>query len=298
MRVSSPRYDLRSLFRAVGSFAGGDPASTTLERTEAAAEVSLIDAGCSEVTAEPVEVRGWVDGVQSRVVLRYFAHRPVSLAYVAAGAVDSAGALVHIDETLTLICAETDLDDVAELAATVGENPLPVRVVASTDPLEAQLLSAAVVDEMRNVAESDVVRHLCTAGVTPLVVDGDLRARRLEAKMIGVAKTHRTRYLSDESVLWGLPVGWRSPRFTIDAGGNRPRTSAYLRLHDASARAWDFGLVRVECWDPDLIDAACAAVFANRQPPGVTDSRWDRHLGPVAWCEQALRDHRPPEMRR
>ena len=295
--MSSPGYNLRNLFRAVGSFAGGDPASTTLERTEASAEVSLLDAGCAQVTAEPVEVRGWVDGVQSRVVLRYFAHRPVSLCYVAAGAVDSAGQLVHIDETLTLICSEADLDSVAELAATVGENPLPVTMVSSTDPLETQVLSAAVVDDMRNSAESEVVRHLCDTGVTPLVVDGDLRARRAVSDMIGVAKTHRTRYLPDESVLWGLPAGWRSPRFTIDAGGNRPRTSAYLRLHDAAARAWDFGLVRVECWDPDLVDAACATVLANRQPPGVSDSRWDRHLGPVAWCEQALRDHRPPEMR-
>jgi hypothetical protein len=162
--------------------------------------------------------------------------------------------------------------------------------------LETQNASAATVDDMRNAAEARVVEGLCADGVTPVVVDGDLRARKLVDDMIGVAKTHRTRYLPDERVLWGLPEGWRSPRFTIDAGGNRPRTSAYLRLHDASARSWDFGLVRVECWNPDLVDAACAAVFAHRQPPGVNDRRWDRHIGPVAWCETALRDHRPPDL--
>jgi hypothetical protein len=58
---------------------------------------------------------------------------------------------------------------------------------------------------------------------------------------------------------------------------------------------WDFGLVRVEGWDADIVAQACAAIYRHRQPAGVSDDRWDRHLGPVAWCEIALRDRRPPE---
>jgi hypothetical protein len=128
------------------------------------------------------------------------------------------------------------------------------------------------------------------------VVDGSLVARPIRDRVVGVVKTTNRRYLPDESVLWGLPAGWRSPRFKIPEGSQNvgaPRYSCYLRLHDASRQAWNFGLIRLETFDLDLLEPLCALALEERQPAGSLDRRYDRHLAGVRAVEDLLRARRP-----
>lgn len=56
--------------------------------------------------------------------------------------------------------------------------------------------------------------------------------------------------------------------------GDETRFSAYVRLVAASpASPWELGLVRVETWDPALLEAAAAICLANAQDPTSADRR-------------------------
>ncbi len=87
-----------------------------------------------------------------------------------------------------------------------------------------------------------------------------------------------------------------SPRFLMPAGSQGvtvPRYSCYVRLHDASRMAWNFGLVRLEAFKPELLDPLCALALLERQPAGSHDRRFDRHLSGVRAVEDLLRARRP-----
>jgi hypothetical protein len=289
-------FDVAAVLAAAGTgWLSGPGHPSTAERTDAQADVELLDADSCEIGEPTFHIDAFVDGIQARMTLCHIDHREVALAYVAAGAGTSEGALAELSEKLFLIGAREDRDQIMEIAAAAGETALPVEFLTDIEPNLVANACAKRVETMREQAESAVIKKLLETSTSPFVIDGDLPARDRHPHLIGVAKTHRTRYLPDESSIWALPAGWRSPRFTIKARGEGLRVSTYLRLHSAAAEAWDFGLVRVEAFDADALDAACAAIYQHRQPAGVSDGRWDRHLGPVSWCEIALRDRRPPE---
>jgi hypothetical protein len=71
------------------------------------------------------------------------------------------------------------------------------------------------------------------------------------------------------------------------------RFSCYVRLHDATAHGWNFGLIRLEAFDPDRLMALGALALSERQGPRSGDGRWDRHLASVAITEKVLRSRRP-----
>lgn len=286
--------DLRGLFRAAGGVTGErvDPADIP-DRPEPSQPAELIDHGPARVDAAPLPVDAFLDGVQSALALRYRDHRPVHLLYAAAGGVDPSARPVAVAERLALVCG----DDDEEWARDVAPVGVEVVAVAGDDPAAVERACHQRHGTIRAELERRVAASLLDdAGARRLVVDGALRGWPVRDELTGVVKTTGRRYLADESPLFGLPPGWRSARFRIPAGADghdADRYSAYLRLVDAATRRWSYGLVRVEAYDPDLIDPLCATALAHRQRGDDDDPRGDRHLAVVRAVEEFLRSRRP-----
>ena len=285
-------HDLRALFQAVGSFTSERALiSSPYERPEPDEEVAMVDNERARIVAQPLGVIGFTDGIQSAMTVTYRDHRPVYLTYVAAGCVGPSGSMLASRERLDIVCSHLDSEWVESLGTTIPTILLPEE---RPDIIERAALGTMGADRER--MERDLMEELSMAQGGYIVVDGSIAHRQHDELIVGVVKTTRRRWLKDESVLWGLPEGWRSPIFSIGAGVHGApgiRYSCYLRLFDASKRGWDFGLIRLEAWKPELLEPLAALCMQERQHPRSGDSRGDRHLASVRVCEQVLRARRP-----
>ncbi len=281
--------DLAELLKRVAR-AGGVPTAGAVveppERTDASFDISVLD-NPTKVDAQALDVKGFVDGVQSSVTLHHCEHRPVVLQFTAAAAVGEGGSVAAISERLEIVHSVVDTEWALEVAD--GIHRVTVEPVAPHEVTVAQVqhLRAERVERERVVVQD-------AAGDGWLVLDGSLIGRPVQDGVVGVVKTTKRRYLPDESQLWSLQEGWRSSRFSIPAGieCGRERFSCYLRLFDSRSRAWDFGLIRLEAFDADVLDALAARCMSERQG-SAKDARWDRHLSGVRMVEDVLRARRP-----
>lgn len=281
--------DLAELLRRVAR-AGGVPSAGAVveppDRTDASSDITVLDDPAS-IEADALEVVGFVDGVQSSVTLRHCDHRPVVLQYTAAAAVGEGGSVAAISERLEIVHSIADTEWALEVADTIHR--VTVEPVAPHEVTVAQVqhLRAERVERERVVVEN-------AAGDGWLILDGSLIGRPVQEGVVGVVKTTKRRYLPDESQLWSLKEGWRSSRFLIPAGIEcaKNRYSCYVRLFDSRSRAWDFGLIRLEAFDAEVLDALAARCMAERQG-SAKDARWDRHLSGVRMVEDVLRARRP-----
>lgn len=284
-------YDLRPLLERFGGDLTAGVTTAPADRDEVSVEVVMRDETPSRVTAEPGAVAAYIDGIQAAVTLCWSHSRPVCLQYAGAGA-GLNGALLATREELRIACGVDDEEWVREAA---GE--IPVVVVAGDTPTEVMRSVADALGGLRERLERDLCSHMLESSDQGLIVcDGSVVGRPKDDRIVGVVKTTATRYLADESQLWSLGAGWRSARFTIPAGRDMPvaRHSAYVRLHDARRRGWDFGLIRVETFELDAIDAVCAMALSDIQDGSWNDNRWDRHLRSVRTVEDLMRSRRPP----
>lgn len=294
MTTPPDSHDLRSLLRSVGGLAGGGSGallSAPSERPDVSSDIEIIDTDPSEVVASPLDTLAFVDGIQNARVLSWRDHRPVYLTYVAAAAVGSRLTVHALDERIALVCSTEDEDWVRSLGGS-----LPVRLLAATGPSEVENAAFAFLGAAREEAERAITDELMAQpGTGALVLDGTLVGRPSDPRCVGVVKSTDRRYLTDEQVLWDLPVGWRSPRFIIPPGHGSgvTRYSCYLRLFPHANRPWNFALLRLEAFNPELLDLVAARCLAERQGPGAPDSRWERHLGGVRMVEEYLRSRRP-----
>lgn len=287
-------HDLRAFFRAVGHFSGARAlTSTPAERSEPAVPAELLDPAPVKVAASPLDVDAYVDGIQAALVVTHRSHRPVYLNYAAAGAIGGNARHVALAEDLWVTCSTADREWVDDLRSTV-----PAEDLDAEAPPEVERLAMESLAGQRARLERRVVSDLTGSGAGTIVLDGALTGRESDRRLLGVVKSTNRKYLADESCLFGLRSGWRSPRFIIPAGtagSGVGRYSCYLRLHDASRHQWNFALIRLECFeDPDLLDPLAARCLAERQPPTSGDARWDRHIHSVRATEDFLRARRPP----
>jgi hypothetical protein len=290
------RYDLRSFFPRVGGPRGGRALNTApIERPLADTPIELLDDARVRVTADPLPVAGFVDGIQGSLFIRHREHRPIYLNYTAAGAIGPGARLIGVKESLAIVCSTAD----REWVDAMNEERIPVRELAATLPPNMESDAIALLGQTREGLERALVDTLVESGDVPLILDGSLLARPNIRGLVGVVKTTRRQYLPDERVLWGMPAGWRSPRFKITARtpgasiGGVDRYSCYLRLFEARDAAWNYGLVRLEAFDPDLLEPLAARCLMERQGANSVDPRADRHLASVRACEDALRRRRP-----
>lgn len=284
-----PQYDLRSLFKAVGRVGGrvGDVAA--VERKESEEAVELIDSNPLQIDRDTLaDVAGFVDGIQAHMHLTHRERRPVAMYYVAAGALERGANAVALVERLKLQCGEADKDWLEGL----GSN-IPIELLGGDTPPEMEISAVQAVGKARDSAERAVIDDLLARGGKGLIaVDGSLLARPRADRLVGIVKTTRSRYLSDERVIWNLQHGWRSPRFTIGTG-NTLRYSCYVQLVEKGDGAWNLGLIRLESFDPNHLEPMAAVCLAEVQSGSSGDPRWDRHLGSVRAVEEFLRARRP-----
>lgn len=285
-------YDLRALFRSVGRYVPQRALlASVAARIEPEVPAELLDGSVSQITAVPLGVAAFVDGIQAAVLMTYQEHRPAFLIYTAAGAVAGNYKPVGLREELVVACAGADRAWAEGLGGGV-----PIEELGAVGPGEVESEALSLIAGKREAAERALTTELIEQEQVPVLVDGSLVGRKVDTGVVGVVKSMRHRYLADESCLLGLREGWRSPRFAIPAGvggAEAVRYSAYVRLFDATHNAWDFGLVRIEAFDPALLDALGALCLAERQGSRSGDGRWDRHIRGVRRCEEFLRARRP-----
>jgi hypothetical protein len=284
----STPYDLRSLFKAVGRVGGRGGENAAVERVDSQEEVVLLENSPLEVTAEPGKVCGFVDGIQSMLHLTHIKRRPVTMYYVAAGALGEGAVPRALVERLHLQCAKDDVEWVESL----GSN-IPIEVLAASTPPELELEAQKAVGVARDRAERQVVDELIASQETGFIaVDGSLLTRPRSNRLVGIVKTTKSRYLSDETVVWELRQGWRSPRFTIGTG-EKLRYSCYVQLVEKGEGAWNLGLIRLESFALENLEPMAARCLQETQTKSSNDPRWDRHLGSVRAVEEFLRARRP-----
>lgn len=281
-------YDLRTLFKAVGRVGGRGGENAAVERTDSAEAVELLEHHPLEVACPPAAVSGFVDGIQAQMHLTHIERRPVSLYYVAAGALGERAIPTALVERMRIQCTEADLDWVGGLGSGI-----PVEILRGATPPELENEAQQEVGRARDAAERSVIDKLIVGEHTGLiVVDGSLLTRPRNNRVVGVVKTTRSRYLTDESVVWELRKGWRSPRFTIGSGGTL-RYSCYVQLVEKQDGAWNLGLIRLESFVLDHLEPLAARCLEETQTRSSGDPRWDRHLGSVRAVEEFLRARRP-----
>ena len=126
------------------------------------------------------------------------------------------------------------------------------------------------------------------------MLDGPLGKRGQLARVLGMVKTHRSRYLPPElhALVAELGPAERTPVFRLTS--DWPRYSWYLRLPCRPGAPWS-GVVRVEC--PDLGAAGDAvelaelsqAVLPRYASAEHKDPRAPQNLYPIGGLERLLR---------
>jgi hypothetical protein len=126
-----------------------------------------------------------------------------------------------------------------------------------------------------------------------LVLDGPLSRRGQLARVLGMVKTHRARYLDPalHALVGELGPAERTPVFHL--GTDWPRCSWYLRLPCRPGAPWA-GVVRLECPDLPLEDVLELAELSQSVLPRYAsaehkDPRAPQNLYPIGGLERLLR---------
>jgi hypothetical protein len=141
--------------------------------------------------------------------------------------------------------------------------------------------------------EQEVALRALTGPDDLMVLDGPLGKRGQLARVLGMVKTHRSRYLPADlhALVAELGPAERTPVFRL--GSDWSRYSWYLRLPCRPGAPWS-GVVRVECPDLDLDDAVALAGLSQLVLPRYAsvehkDPRAPQNLYPIGGLERLLR---------
>src|SRR3954451_18314603 len=104
-------YDVYAVLRA--AWTGGGPSTSPGHRRV----VRTVDSSARDVRGvPPLSVVGFADGVQSELLLRHSQHRPISLVWVAAGAVTGDRTLLEFRQRMELVGSAADRELLDELS--------------------------------------------------------------------------------------------------------------------------------------------------------------------------------------
>lgn len=197
-----------------------------------------------------------------------------------------------IDETVYAAYGERFIV-VDSLADHDPELPLP------RHPSDIAARAMTAVQRTRERAEAELASRWVREKREPLLVDGGIASTPEVAQSafaIGVVKSHRTLYVTDEamSAVLGLREGERSTAVALESPKRWPVATWYLRLREPGNRGPFFGLVRVEVARDDSEDITSRAdlvsrwLLAERAPVALPDARWDVMVYGIRECEQYL----------
>jgi hypothetical protein len=288
----SENVDMRRLLSSVGSNSFERALLTPQgKRTKPDFPSVMMEKNSKEILGEPLLVSGFLDGIQASICLRYIEHRPVYLSYAAAGVITEEKNLNSVKESLELVMSSMEKDWYESIDYSMKQF-----FIEEEEPEEIELQAANRLSEQRNLLESNSIEENLNSREGYLVLDGGLVGKKIDQRLVGVVKTTRNKYLEDESQLRELPEGYMSPRFIIPAGSQgvqAARYATYVRLHDASKRHWNFGLIRLESFDPEVLEKLAMRCLLERQSSRSMDARFDRHITSIKSCEEKLRANRP-----
>ncbi|MCW2850604.1 MAG: hypothetical protein JWM84_268 [Nocardioides sp.] len=147
---------------------------------------------------------GFLDGVQSRVLLGRNDHRDLTLIWVGAGTVKGHTLLAH-EPRLAVLCSRLDQEEARAKAPQV-----PVVLVPEATPWGVAAACAEYIDQARRHVESLAVNKAPTEAGKVIVVDGSLPRDSARTDLVGVCKSVETDWLHDPDLL-PPDAGWRSP---------------------------------------------------------------------------------------
>lgn len=288
----SENVDVRKLLSSVGSSSFERALLTPQgKRTKPDFPSVMLEKKSKEISGDPLMVSGFLDGIQASLCLRYIEHRPVYLSYAAAGVITEEKDLNSVKESLELVMSSKEKAWYNSIDYSMKQF-----FIEEEEPEEIELKAANRLSEQRNLLESSSIEENLNAREGFLVLDGGLVGKKIDPRLVGVVKTTRNKYLEDESILRDLPEGYMSPRFMIPEGSQgvlAARYATYVRLHDASKRHWNFGLIRLESFDPEVLEMLAMRCLLERQSSRSMDARFDRHITSIKSCEEKLRANRP-----
>jgi hypothetical protein len=126
-RVRGLGYNLHAVYRA--SWTGGGASTSTGHRRV----VRTVDRSTRDISrVPPLPVIGFADGVQTKFLLRHEEHRPISLVWVAAGAVDGGMNLIEFRQRLELVASGAEQALLTMLSGLGGG--LPFHLVEELTP--------------------------------------------------------------------------------------------------------------------------------------------------------------------
>lgn len=262
------------------------------ERLPLGSEIEIVDDSPKIINEDHSLISGFIDGIQGIKILGFRDLRPYALSYASAGCTDDVANLLIFAENISLKCTELD----REWAESLPGN-IPVRAVDSQDVwnIGPKLVEDLASDRVK-LEHSVAAKALTSINGGLLIVDGSLVGHPYDERMVGVVKTMHQQYLPDESFLESLKENYRSLIFKIPAGfkgSTRDRYSCYLKMFPLTNSHVSYGLVRVEVFSLEMMDAACSSILADRQSIMSADKRYDRHLSGVSVCENVLKSKKP-----
>lgn len=170
--------------------------------------------------------------------------------------------------------------------------PLASYLVQKADADDDLRLSNALQGAMADT-EAECALRARTDDGDLLVQDGPLARRGQLARVLGMVKTHRSRYLDpvQHALVGQLGPAERTPVFRL--GTDWPRHSWYLRLPCRPGAPWA-GVVRLECPDIPLADAVELADLSQAVLPRYAsvehkDPRAPQNLYPIGGLERLLK---------
>ena len=291
--TASGQLDLTPFLRTVGAALTVSPTAVQ-ERNEISTPVELLEDSIKKITPENALAPAvFIDGVQAAATLTHRGHRPITLAYTAAGAVSHELQPIDLEESLEVFAAHPDLEWLDSHNCPITITP----VGGDVDPMEVEKETVSAISTARENQEFLVAAKLLQQHPDLTVVaDGQIARSPQNDRMGGIIKTTNTKLLPDESILFGMPEEFRSPMFLVPAtfgGGTKERYSAYVRMRNAASMPWSYGLIRVESYVPELVDKLAASALFFRQHSLTLDPRGDRHVVPVASVEKWLKARIP-----
>ena len=251
----------------------------------------MLEHEIKQVEDQPLKVSGFIDGIQASLCLRYIDHRPIYLSYAAAGVITEEVELNSVEESLEIVMSKLEEEWFESI-----EYPMNKYLIDNWEPEEIEYQAAQRLSQQRNMLEEKSIAKNLAEREGFLVLDGGLVGKTINKRLVGVVKTTGNKYLDDETKLRSLPEGFMSPRFIIPAGSQGvtvDRFATYVRLHDASKKHWNFGLIRLESFEPGILESLAMRCLLERQSTRSMDPRFDRHITSIKSCEDKLRANRP-----
>ena len=266
----------------------------------------------------------FLDGIERKRVLFNYNFMPVTYGYVAAVIMKRTDKKMHSinfenkQENLYLPYREFEdspanyfnLDEFAEYGFTPKNTGTKDKDTGTYPqfPAEFERRAHSNIQETRGKLERELALKWVRSGFNDgwLFIDGRLENKNNEllnsTNIVGIIKSHHVYYFDhiEQNKIYTLKKGERTSVFQpVDSSDSEENVFTwYLRLHeDNSGGKIDFGIIRVEIPANRAllgkVDEISSWILLETKPVALPESRWDRMIYPIKYCEDYLKSKAP-----